>query len=81
MKKALFYPAMFLTITVCSLLIWAFKSVPDEPSTFAAVNFMKGADRYAVYAYSEGSPEEVKYEKGEPDAQIIVQINAKMEAK
>ena len=81
MKKRILYFLAGVGITACIALIWAFKSPVDQPGSYAAVNFMKGADRYAVFAYSEGNPEELKYDKGTPDPQVILQITAKLEAK
>ena len=81
MKKGILYFFAGIGITLCISFIWAFKSPADAPGSYAAVNFMKGADRYAVFAYSEGNPEEVKYDKGTPEPQIIVQITSKLEAK
>ncbi len=81
MKKGILYFLICVSITTCISLIWAFRSAPDQPGSYAAVNFMTGTERYAVFAYSQGSPEEVKYDKGTPDPQIIVQITTKLEAK
>lgn len=81
MKKGIVYFLAGVGITVCISLIWAFKSPTDLAGSYASVNFMKGADRYAVFAYSEGNPEELKYDKGTPDPQIILQITLKLEAK
>ena len=83
MKKTILYIAVGVLSTFFIVIIWAFRSTSDQPSgSYASVNYIiNGSTRYAVFAYSDGNPEETKFDKGPSDPQIIVQITDKMEAK
>ena|ERR1022692_1679849 len=83
MKKAILYSSSGIILTLCLTMIWAFRATNDQPTgSYASVNYIiNDPVHYAVFAYSDGNPEETKFDKGPSDPQNIVQITNKMEAK
>ncbi len=81
MKKGILFIIGTLLVTSSISVIWAFKTVPDQTGSYTAVNLYGGPSRYAVFANSDGIAEEMKFDKGISDPQVIIQITSKMETK
>jgi hypothetical protein len=81
MKKGILYFFAGVGITLCLAIIWSFKSPADAPVSYTVVNLYGGPGRYAVTANTDGIAEELKFDKGVSDPQVIIQITSKMDAK
>ena len=81
MKKTITFTLAALVITACISCIWAFRTANDPPASYSIVNLYGGPGRYAVLANSDGIAEELKFDKGISDPQVIIQITSKLETK
>jgi hypothetical protein len=81
MKKPLLYFLAGILLTVSVSMFMAFRAKSDVAGTYASVKLLHDANMYAIFAYSEGNPEEIKFDKGKSDPEMIMQVTNKMEAK